>query len=325
MSVLVIAEECDPTADAVVEALGVGQVHRVDLGWFPSCMSLDADLGEQGWVGALHTQRRDILLAGLQSVFYRSPTMFEFPPDLSGAELRHAQMEAKIALGGCLSDLPGVLWVNHPARQADMTKPIQLTSARTAGLAVPRTRITSNADAVRRFAREVDGPIVVKPLGFASVLEEGARAALYTHVLTDAELADLRGVETTAHLFQAYIADKAYELRLTVVGSGEDSRLFPAAIHAGSPESRVDFRADYRSLTYSVVDVPPEVEKGTRAFMRKSGIELGHFDFCVDNAGRHWFLECNGSGGQYQFIEAATGLRISDAIADLLRTGTPWQ
>jgi hypothetical protein len=89
-------------------------------------------------------------LVGLRSVFYRIPTTFEFPPDLSGTELRHAQMEAKIALGGCLSDLPEMLWANHPARQADMTKPTQLTLARTAGLPVPRTRITSNADAVRR-------------------------------------------------------------------------------------------------------------------------------------------------------------------------------
>lgn len=323
MSVLVIAEECDPTADAVVEALSVRRapVHRIDLGWFPSTLSLNAELGERGWAGALHTQRRDIPLADLRSVFYRSPTMFNFPPDLSGAELRHAQLEAKIAFGGCLSEL-GVLWVNHPARQADMTKPAQLSAARTVGLSVPRTLITSSPDAVRRFAGGL-GPIVVKPLGFASVREDGARAALFTHVLTEADLSDLRGVDATAHLFQAYVERKSYELRLTVVGSGQNSRMFPAAIHAGSLKARVDFRADYGSLSYRVAEVPAEVEKGVRAFMRAMGIEIGHFDFCVDDEGRHWFLECNGSAGQYSFIEAATGLPISDALADLLAEGTP--
>lgn len=320
-----LAEECDPTADAVVEALHHrgAPVHRVDLGWFPTRLALDADLGtETGWAGALHAGNREIPLEEIRAVFYRSPTAFTFPPDLSGPELRHARMEAKIGLGGCLWALPGVLWANHPARQADMHKPTQLAAAKAAGLSVPRSLVTNQAEVVRRFAWETGGPIVIKPLGYASILQDGSRAALYTHVLTMAELADLRGVETTAHLFQRYIADKAYELRLTVVDRGDDARLFPVAIHAGSATSRVDFRADYQSLTYRVAEVPDEVTAGVWRFMRTFGITLGHFDFCVDNAGRHWFLECNGSGGQYQFTEKATGLPITDAIADLLRKGT---
>ncbi len=58
--------------------------------------------------------------------------------------------------------------------------------------------------------------------------------------------------------------------------------------------------------------------------MRAFAITLGHFDFCVDQSGQHWFLECNGSGGQFQFAEKATGLPITDAIADLPWKGTPW-
>ena len=99
--------------------------------------------------------------------------------------------------------------------------------------------MTNRPEAVLRFAREIGEPIVVKPLGYACIHEEGRRRALYTHVLTDDELADLRGVETTAHLFQQYIGDKAYELRLTVVGGGDDSRMFAAAIHACSSAAAV--------------------------------------------------------------------------------------
>ncbi|MGH3622954.1 MAG: hypothetical protein ACRDQ5_14345 [Sciscionella sp.] len=80
-----------------------------------------------------------------------------------------------------------------------------------------------------------------------------------------------------------------------------------------------DFRADYDSVTYSVVDVPGGVAAGALALMRHFCVSLGHFDFCVDHFGRHFFLECNGSGGQYQFIEKPTGLAITDAIADLLQ------
>ncbi|MBV9013728.1 MAG: ATP-grasp ribosomal peptide maturase [Pseudonocardiales bacterium] len=324
MSVLVLSEECDPTTDAVIEALverGV-EVFRADLGWFPTSLHLDADLGSSGWAGTLRAGNREITLGDLRSVFYRRPTAFTFSPDLSNQELRHARMEAKLGLGGCLWSLPEVLWVNHPARQADMYKPTQLAAGKAVGLLVPRTLVTNRPGAVLRFAREVGGPIVVKPLGYASIHEEGRRRALYTHVLTDDELADLRGVETTAHLFQQYIGDKAHGLRLTVVGGGEDSQMFAAAIHAGSAAAAVDFRADYPSLTYRVVDIPDDVAAGVRAFMRHFSISFGCFDFCVDTTGRHWLLECN-SAGQFQFVEQATGLPITAALADLLVKGAP--
>lgn len=324
MSVLVLSEECDPTTDAVIEVLGErgAEVFRVDLGWFPTGLHLDAELSSSGWAGTLRAGNREITLVGLRSVFYRRPTAFIFPPDLSDQELCHARMEAKLGLGGCLWSLPGVLWVNHPARQADMYKPAQLAAGKAVGLLVPRTLVTNRPDVVLRFAREVGEPIVVKPLGYASIHEEGRRRALYTHVLTDDELADLRGVETTAHLFQQYICDKAYELRLTVVGGGDDSQMFAAAIHAGSEAAAVDFRADYPSLTYRVVDIPDDVAVGVRAFMRHFAISFGCFDFCVDTTGRHWLLECN-SAGQFQFVEQATGLPITAALADLLAKGAP--
>jgi hypothetical protein len=325
MSVLVLSDDCDPTTDMVVEALGRrgARVDRFDLGWFPARLDLDAELGVDGWSGVLRAGNREVRLREIRAVFYRSPTAFVFPPGLSGPALHHARMEAKLGLGGCLWALPGVVWVNHPAGQADMRKPAQLAAAQAAGLPVPRSLVTNRADAVRRFVADVDGPIVVKPLGYASILEEGVRRAMYTRVLSGDDLADLGGVEVTSHLFQRYIDTKIYELRLTVVDDGDDVQLFSVAIHAGSEVSRVDFRADYDSLSYSVVGVPDEVVVGVRRFMSAFGIRLGHFDFCVDAAGTHWFLECNGSGGQFQFVEKATGLPITDAIADLLSKGAP--
>ncbi len=84
----------------------------------------------------------------------------------------------------------------------------------------------------------------------------------------------------------------------------------------------MDFRADYPSLTYRVVDIPHDVAAGVRAFMRHFAISFGCFDFCVDTTGRHWLLECN-SAGQFQFVEQATGLPITAALANLLAKGAP--
>lgn len=316
MTVLVLSDEFDPTTDAVVDALHERDVpvFRCDTGWFPQRLTLDAELTDQGWVGALSTRNRSVTLGAVRSVWYRSPTAFTFPPGLSGPERRHVVHEAKFGLGGVLWSLP-VLWVNHPARQADLYKPTQLAVAHDCGLTVPRTLVTNDADAVGRFAREV-GPLATKPLGFASIPEDGQRRPLWTHVLSEDDLADLRGVQTTAHLFQQFIGDKAYEVRLTVVGD----QTFAAAIHAGSDAARVDFRSDYPSLTYTVIEPPPSVTAGVRAFLRHFGLAFGAFDFAVDTAGRWWLFECNG-GGQFAFVEQSTGLPITAALADLLRKG----
>ncbi len=119
----------------------------------------------------------------------------------------------------------------------------------------------------------------------------------------------------TAHQFQEWI-DKAYEVRLTVVGD----ELFAAEIHAGSEASRVDFRTDYDSLTYRVCDVPEGVTDGVRSLMAVFGLRYAALDFLVDNDGVWFFVDLN-PNGQFGFVP---DLRdpIATALANLLE-GVP--
>ena len=322
MTVLVLAEELDPTVDRIVTELARREVpvFRADLGWFPQRMSLTAELGTERsarpgdgrWRGRLRTEHRDVELMDVRSVLYRRPTNFTFPASLSGPERRHANWEAKLGVGGVLADLPA-LWVNHPAVIADTAyKPLQLSMAARCGFTVPPTLITNQPEDVRAFAAE-HGQIVVKTLAFGAIVEDGGAAMLYTHALAPGDLEDLSGVQTTTHLFQKFIADKAFEARVTAVGN----RLFAAAVHAGSEASRVDWRSDYRALTYSVIDVPSSITEKIGEYMSAARLTYGAFDFVVDHQHRWWWLEVN-SGGQYGWIEAATGLPITCALADLL-------
>jgi len=318
MSVLVLSEDFDPTVDAVIDELHRRdvEVFRCDTAWFPSRMSLAAELGGDRWEGPLVTEDRCVSLMGLRSGWYRRPTAFVFSDGMSGPERRHAEWEAKLGFGGVLADLP-LLWVNHPSREADASyKPVQLATAARCHLTVPPTLITNRPDAVRRFAADQRGHVVVKPLAYGSVFEAGGRKAIYTHALTTEELIDLTGVETTAHLFQRAILDKMFEARVTVVGR----RIFAASIHADSDAARADWRSDYDSLRINVVDLPPEVAQGVVAFMDALGLMFGAFDFAVDSDGVWWFFECN-SAGQFGFVEDATGLPITAALADLLQRG----
>jgi glutathione synthase/RimK-type ligase-like ATP-grasp enzyme len=207
-------------------------------------------------------------------------------------------------------------WCNHPAASADAAyKPRQLADFRAAGLDVPDTLLANSADAVRRFAAE-HAQIVCKPIATAVVQTADGPRAIYTRLLEPTDLADLSGVDFTAHLFQEYVSPKAFEVRLTVIGQ----TFLAARIDARSERSRIDWRTDLTALDYQVIDTPPEVRAGVVAYMKARGLAFGCFDFVVTqrdqgDLGNRWrALECNAEG-QWQWIAEETGLPIAESIA----------
>lgn len=317
-TVLVLSKDVDPTVDAVVEELtGRGtEVLRCDTSWFPTRMSMEAQLAGDLWQGRLSTDDQSVELRSLRSAWYRRPAAFRLPSALSSPERRHVRSEAKLGFGGVLADLP-LLWVSHPTVEADCAyTPAQLTTAVRCGLAVPPTLITNRADAVVRFARLHGGQLVIKPLAHGSVLEEGVSKVLFTHQLSATDLADLAGVDATAHLFQRAVTDIAFDVRLIAVGR----RVFAAAIHNDGPDRQVDWRSAYPMLGLSVVEPPDSVLNGVRTFMDEFGLAFAAFDFAVDSDDVWWFTQCN-SSGQFRFVEEATGMPITSALADLLQRG----
>lgn len=315
MSVLILASEHDPSADAMVLALQEREteVHRVDLSWFPAQLSMTAWLRGSHWRGHLRTAHRVIDLETITAVWYRSPRAFQPPDGLSTVERSHLIAEAKYGIGGVLAALP-VLWVNHPHRSAAAAyKPYQLALALRCGLRVPDTLITNEAAAVRAFAAE--GATVTKMLGAVSIVEEGHRKFAHTKVLDAADLADLRGVEHTTHQFQRW-ASKAHEARIIVIGD----RVNAFTIHAGSAAGFIDWRTDYDTNTYAVTEPPAEVTTGVRSLLRELGLVYAALDFVVDPAGAWQLLEIN-PVGQYGWLEHHTATDLTGQLADLLAKG----
>ncbi|MGH3625228.1 MAG: MvdC/MvdD family ATP grasp protein [Sciscionella sp.] len=313
-TVLVITADSDATAGlvtGVVEARGA-RVCRFDTRDFPKRVRLDAELGPQGWQGRLTTPSGAVDLAEVTAVYVRRPTAFDLPGHLSSSEVRHAGLEARFGLGGLLASLPA-RWCNHPAACADAAyKPRQLADFRAAGLDVPDTLLANSAEAVRRFAAD-HGRIVCKPIA-TGVLQTGdGPRAVYTRLLEPRDLADLSGVDVTAHLFQEYLSPKEFEVRLTVIGQ----TFLAARIDARSERARVDWRTDLSALEYQVIDTPPDVRAGVAAYMKARGLAFGCFDFVVpqqEQRNRWKVLECNAEG-QWQWIAEETGLPIAESIA----------
>lgn len=316
MTVLILARDLNRSVDRVVEALAVRgvPVFRTDLAAFPQSLTVDARLGPNGWDGVLATEYREVRLSQIRSVWHRHPSRFELPTGMSEMERRHADREARAGMAGVLSCL-NVLWVNHPARQSDATKPRQLDVARRCGLIVPDSQLTNTADGVRDFAAGVGGALAGKTLAASLRVESGRLQMAYTRRVELAELNDLAGVDTTLHFFQPFLP-KAFEARVTVVGD----RIFAAAIHAKSDSARVDWRADYAALDYATVEPPESVTTGILAFLKYFGLPFGAFDFVVTPEGSWVFLECNPAGA-YGWLEEALQLPITSALVDLLTNG----
>jgi glutathione synthase/RimK-type ligase-like ATP-grasp enzyme len=238
---------------------------------FPIAATLAATLTGRGWEGHLVLGDRAVALATVKSVWWRRPNEFRTPPSWSADARAFAASEARAGLLGVLASLPA-RWINHPSRDAACNyKPLQLAVAARAGLRVPGTVITSDPDHARRFV--ADEPATYKALGGGVVRADGRHHAVPT-TLVGSESVD-ESVAATATLLQRYV-DKAFEVRLTVVGE----RMFPVAIHAGSPAARLDWRADYGSLTYDAdIAVPAEVACGVRSLMGELGAVLRRVGF----------------------------------------------
>jgi hypothetical protein len=101
------------------------------------------------------------------------------------------------------------------------------------------------------------------------------------------ECLDPEALGVTANQFQRYIGDKDADLGITAVGE----RLFPVAIRARTPAARVDWRRDYDSLDYEVVEVPDDVAAGLRAYLKAAGLAFAAFDLVRTTVGEHYLFE----------------------------------
>lgn len=157
--------------------------------------------------------------------------------------------------------------------------------------------------------------MIQKTFGANTVTEGGQLKVSFTHRLGADDLADLRGAELTCQQIQDWVP-KDHEVRVVVIGE----HAFAVSIFASSSAGHLDWRSDYDSLSYQIAPLPDLVDDGLRAYMRRMGLTYAAFDFVVDHDGSWWFLESN-SAGQYGWLEAQTGLPMTEALASTLAKG----
>jgi glutathione synthase/RimK-type ligase-like ATP-grasp enzyme len=284
---------------------------RWNLDRFPVASTLTFSASENGFAAEIVTDGRRVNLDDVGSIWCRGFRPSGLPEHLGDTERKFAQAEAQRAIDALMTTTTA-LWINHPQCHARAnSKPAQLFTAMLVGLQVPPTLISNDPQQVREFIDNTGGDTIYKAHSQTMDLDPGK--ALFTGLIAERELANLDLIQVSPGIFQKFIP-KSYEVRVTVVGD----RTFSGKIDSqANTETRIDWRHKPFDIDEHPIQLPFEIEAKIHAVMKAFELVYGAFDFIVTPEGRYVFLEVN-PAGQYMWVEAATGLPITAALADML-------
>ena len=305
------------TIDLVSQALarrGVRPI-RFNTDLFPSCVKLSARAGDERVAHLFTEAGEQISTAEVRAVWARKLWSPRMSDELDERYRSMCIGESAAALEGFLDALHDARWVNDLQRQRDAeNKQRQLRLAARAGLRVPRTLVTNDPAAARRFFAETEGQTVAKLLRPLTVSMDAANNFVYTNRVREEDLAGADALRHCPMVFQELIP-KAYELRVACV-AGE---VFAGALDAsGTSRGHTDWRrAAPEDCHWQKVQLPTEIASGLQALMSELGLVFGAVDLICTPSGEHVFLEVN-PGGEWGMLERDLGLPISEAIATAL-------
>ncbi|MBB4917727.1 MvdC/MvdD family ATP grasp protein [Streptosporangium saharense] len=319
--ILVLTSAGDDHADQVVGLLTSAGADVVvfDPASYPARASVEIGLSRDGSTRrVLDTGERGVVLDELTSLWYRRP----LPPAASPAhpEQVRAYVEQEcLAVTEGLWDGLGCLTVPAPRSVLDRAgrKPYQLEQARLLGFALPETLVTTDPDAFLDFYDRHEGRVITKPVHGNRFEADGEWLGRFAAPVTPVDVAHADALRLCPVIVQAYVP-KEVEVRVTVVGR----RVFAAEIHSQvSNHTRYDWRHYDPGVTpIRPHELPGEVAARCVRLVERLGLTYGAIDLILTPDGRHVFLEIN-PNGQFQWIEAATGLPVAAAIRDLLMNG----
>jgi len=309
--ILVISYPNEEHTDAVVQRLNEKgrEVQQIDLADYPSQNPLTLNWSSDSespnyWLG---DSKGSVDLSRTKAAWWRRVTPFTADDAIKDLDKRvFAESETSEAMNGMLDALP-CQWMNpRAADDAAHHKPYQWSAAKEVGLKIPRTLVTTDPDAAKRFINEIG----VEKLVYKSFLASHD-SWRETRLVRKEDLERLDLVRLAPVIFQEYIP--GVDLRIIAVGD----QLYTAEIDARNTEYPVDMRMVIGESKIKPIELPSKVKKALLDLQKRLGLVYGAIDVRRTDDGEYYFLEVN-PAGQWMFVETLTGLPISQSIADYL-------
>jgi hypothetical protein len=299
MTVLVVADDVDPTTDHVVRALTRrhAPVVRVDPGHVGAGLDYSACIVRGSLAG--HIGRAQF--GEISAVYWRWPSR----PEASGksdAENGWRQLEHDAGVLAVL-ELLECTWINHPRTVREATKVRQYQLAPQCGLQVPDTAITTLRPAATAWSTT---PTVIKPLR-----QPPTGPMIPARRIVPDEIDETIALAPTQ--LQREV-NKQCDVRVTIIGHD----MWAYAIYADD----IDWRAASETHTRAIA-IPHQIARGLRRLMGCLGLVYGAADLVVDRDGVWWLLEINPTGAWAHQSRDVVGQIAAALAAALTSTAAP--
>ncbi len=246
------------------------------------------------------------------------PRLFADPSYRSDSNVffacNHLFKELQAVTKFLISTLSSSKWLSDP-KNAAPNKLQVLKTASEAGLDVPDTIVTANANELQRFI-EKHGAVITKPIGDILMCSFDDREfGTYTSVIDDEFVTEHRRHAAFPSLYQEKL-EKKYEIR-TFYLNGECYSM------AMFTQQRVATQADFRKYCYEDPNrevpykLPSSIEAAIRKLMDDLRLDTGSIDIVRTTDGRYVFLEVN-PVGQFGMVSVPCNYHLERKVAKYL-------
>ncbi|ATB37444.1 hypothetical protein CYFUS_002866 [Cystobacter fuscus] len=324
--ILITTNAWEPTADRVIRRLTkMGQPWvRFNTNDYPrkARVALGSDQTTAFFVNG---SGKRIDLSSVRSAWLWKYGEYDLPEGISAPESKFIHHQCQTVMHSAyrvLQERAFMVNVNDRNHAAN-DKPRQLALAPRLGLRVPPTLVTNSPEDAKAFCAQ-HARVAYKAIGLPVLIEKNGDSAtpprmIYTNILSEKDISELDQLQFCPAILQAYVP-KRFEVRITIVGN----EVFAAELHSQNHEATtIDYRKTWNEsvkISYRVHALPPKVAESCLAITREFGLAYSAIDMIFTPEGEYVFLEMNPTG-MYAWIEDATELPISDALAAMLVRG----
>lgn len=255
------------------------------------------------------SDNKKLKLDEVRSIWYRRALNPKFNNDLSIHQKFFIEGESRNFWNGIIFR-NDIKWVNSPKQIFEAeNKLIQLKTAKSLGLSIPRTLISNSSEKLREFASEQNS-VICKPIYHGRYIDDLNQYAIYTRRVESEELKDDSEIEICQVFLQEEIKRIA-DLRVTFIGE----KVFAVRIKSDD-KNLIDWRKPDTRINYEKVEIPSCIYSKCKRMLEHWNLYYAAFDF-IESEDEKWiFLEINPTG-EWAWLENILDIPMREAFIEL--------